>query len=136
MLIGCCDPPAIIRAHENERDKELLFSFSKLGHTDVLQDGGGHDPPGDPPSHDPFTKLFFETVAIPKCGTHLGNSLISHLFHERKPEMTSKNLIAKVIIALVLTLTATVGTGVVAEQVGFEGGAVAYAGPCSSGGGC
>ncbi|MEZ4656954.1 MAG: hypothetical protein R2911_05230 [Caldilineaceae bacterium] len=50
-----------------------------------------------------------------------------------------RSFLVKVLVALVLTVTATVGSGVLAEQVGVDVGAVVYAGPCTgsgSGGGC
>ena len=46
-----------------------------------------------------------------------------------------RSFLVKVLVALVLTVTATVGSGVLAEQVGVDVGAVVYAGPCSTGGG-
>ncbi|MEZ4707276.1 MAG: hypothetical protein R3A44_08725 [Caldilineaceae bacterium] len=46
------------------------------------------------------------------------------------------SLLVKVLVALVLTVTATVGSGVLAEQVGVDVGAVVYACGHSGGGGC
>lgn len=44
-----------------------------------------------------------------------------------------RSILAKVLVALVLTVTATVGSGVLAEQVGISTTSIASA--CSNGGG-
>lgn len=49
---------------------------------------------------------------------------------------TIKNVIAKVVIALVLTFVTLAGSGVVAEQMGFEGTPSVYACGGGNGGGC
>ena len=57
---------------------------------------------------------------------------------KRQNNNTLRSILVKVLFALVLTVTATVGSGVLAEQVGVDAGLVVYAGPCASGtgGGC
>ena len=47
--------------------------------------------------------------------------------------MSIKKIIAKFILVTVLTVVTAVGTGVVAQQIGFDIGPVVYA--CSNGGG-
>lgn len=51
--------------------------------------------------------------------------------------MISKN-ITKIIVAVALTLAVTFGSGVVADEIGFDVTPSVYAGQCSStsGGGC
>lgn len=50
--------------------------------------------------------------------------------------MNTKN-IKKLIVAVALTLAVTLGSGIVAEQIGLDVVPSVYAGPCStSGGGC
>lgn len=51
--------------------------------------------------------------------------------------MITQNLI-KIVIAVVLTLVVTIGSGIVSEQVGLRGAPGVYAGDCTSGsgGGC
>jgi hypothetical protein len=44
--------------------------------------------------------------------------------------------IAKFVVAVALTIATIIGSGVVAEQIGLEVGAVAYACGGNSGGGC
>lgn len=44
--------------------------------------------------------------------------------------------IAKFVVAVALTLATVVGSGVVAEQIGLDVGAVAYACGGNNGGGC
>ena len=50
--------------------------------------------------------------------------------------MNTKKLLVQLIFALVLTVAATVGSGVVAEKMGVDVGAIVYACGQGGGGGC
>ncbi|MEZ4863494.1 MAG: hypothetical protein R3C14_19400 [Caldilineaceae bacterium] len=50
--------------------------------------------------------------------------------------MNTKKLLVQLIFALVLTIAATVGSGVVAEQTGIDVGSTVYACGTAGGGGC
>jgi hypothetical protein len=67
-------------------------------------------------------------------------SQLFQLFSKGPPEMTTHKRVSqftvKVILAVVLTLAATVGSGVVAGQMGIEHGPAVYACTASGGGGC